>query len=166
MPAFPGFSVEDRFALAHYIREFDAKAPSADADTAEVLASLGIGAAPKPKLSIAVAMERSEVPSEQSTTEPGAVYHESATDGPGERLYGQMCMSCHGANGQGALAKNVGVQSPLRIATKALTRYSSTQSQGEFVRALTESNPSGLHGYGALSNAQWNALYEYVRSLR
>lgn len=163
MPAFPGLSVEERFAVAHYIRTFDPKAPSADADTAEVLASLGIGKAPKPRVPVAVAMERMAVASEENLREvkvaaPGA-------DGSlGAKLYGQMCMSCHGADGRGGVTNNVGVQSKLLVTAPSLVRYS--ESQSEFVRALSEPMTSGVHGFGVLSNAQWSALYEYVRSIK
>lgn len=63
MPGFSTLSVEERFALAHYVRHFAGdKAPSVNEDTPEVIASLGIGKAPKPRLTIEKAMQKLAVP--------------------------------------------------------------------------------------------------------
>lgn len=172
MASFSNLSVEERFALAHFVRSFGPK-PLPE-DKPEDLAALGAGEGaavaqpmaeqPKYKIPVSFAMERlarqrvaladvTDIP--QGRREPTL----------GGRLYQQHCLSCHGLNGKGGIpVKQVSVNPPVYLETKALSVPPTTE---QFVKIVSQGLPgSGKPGLAGFTDEEWSALYRYVQDLR
>ena len=180
MSAFPSIPIEDRIAIAHYVRSLG---PSPQEDKAEDVAWLNptpaaggttsgggavAGGAPAPTgpvIPIADAMKALAV------AEPAAGVALAAVTGePGADIYAARCASCHGVSGEGGIRT--------RMLGSAPYAYVTTRSLGQ-PRGDWASNASGferlvLHGLpgfvmpanGDLSRAELRDLYNYTQTLR
>lgn len=184
MAAFPSIPLEDRFAIAHYVRTLN---PKPDTDRAGDLSWLdqfgggpkaaggsttAAGAAPpagptipveKALVLLAVAPDVAGVPEATGAADPGG-------EGPGKALYARRCASCHGVAGEGGVR--------VRMIGSAPYAYVTTRSLGA-PGGGGASDPSrfenlvlrGIEGYvmpgnGDLSRSELRDLYLYTQTLR
>jgi len=181
MAAFTNIPLEDRFALAHYVRTF---MPSPGADKPEDLAWLGpIGgggggatgggaagggpAKPTPSIPIELALKLIEEQAPQATASGMAP---PASDTPGAMLYGQRCASCHGAGGEGGVRVRMLGSAPYAyLTTRPLSASGSGwgSDAGAFEKLVLEGIPGYvMPGNGDLSRDEIRQLYDYSMSLR
>lgn len=189
MAAFPSIPVEDRFALAHYVRTFHSPADTdKPADTAWLQQKFGGGAAgatgggaagaPGAPAGAAVEsgptipIERALAALAQAPPPPGQpITDPEVQAGEGAALYAARCASCHGATGEG------GVRT--RMLGSAPYVYLTTKSLGDAPVSDWPTNEArfddivlrGLSGYvmpanGDLSTDQLRALYVHTQMLR
>ncbi len=180
MAAFTSIPLEDRFALAHFVRTFS---PKPEADKPEDLAWLGPiegpgggtgpgggpggPSTPRPTIPIDVAV--------RLMTEPAPVAQASSTmpppwDGPGATIYRERCASCHGAAGEGGVRVRMLGSAPYAYVTTLPLSAPRTGWAGDaakFAKIVIE----GIPGYvmpanGDLSIDDFRALYDFTMSLR
>jgi len=184
MAAFPSIPVEDRFALAHYVRTFHSPQ---EADKPEDVAwveqkyggakpggaagSTAAAAAPEaagPTIPIEralAALAQAPPPAGQAIADP------ELRAGEGAALYGERCASCHGESGEGGV--------PTRMLGSAPYVYLTTRSLGDAPSTDWPTNEArfddlvlrGLSGYvmpanGDLTKDQLRALYVHTQMLR
>lgn len=180
MASFSNLSVEERFALAHFVRAFGPK-PWPE-DRPEDLAALGMDQGPgtlrqgsgqardqgpeepKYKVPVSFAIEQMAQPRVALADVSNIPSGREAAD-LGGKLYQSHCVSCHGLNGKGGIpVKQISVNPAVYLETKAL---SLTQSQKEFIQVVSQGLPgSGKPGIAGFTDEEWQALYQYVQSLR
>jgi mono/diheme cytochrome c family protein len=182
MAAFTGIPLEDRFALAHYVRSLG---PKLVADKPEDLAWLGptggVPGAPgtatgpatpqpsKPTMPIEKAIALLAQP------EPPAGIAMAATaspdlSAPGAALYAERCVSCHGGGGEGGVrVRMIGSAPYAYVVTRGLgaAQGSWTGDSGAFDKLILD----GIPGYvmpanGDLSREALRDLYGYTLKLR
>jgi len=179
MSAFPGLPLEDRVAIAHYVRSL---APKLEDDKPEDLAWLNpapsatgapggatvAGGAPAPTgpvIPIAEAMQA------LVEAEPAAGAALAALEGePGADVYAARCASCHGVSGEGGVRVRMLGSSPYAyVTTRSLAhpRGAWVSNPAVFDRLVLE----GLGGFvmpgsGDLSRAELRDLYTYTQKLR
>ncbi|MBI4366027.1 MAG: c-type cytochrome [Deltaproteobacteria bacterium] len=165
MPSFGGLPAKDRWALVHFIRTV---MPNPPEDTPETIAAAGGGAteAPTgPRLPIHIAMQLMAEREVEPTRPRGA--RDVGLD-LGSQLYAARCASCHGARGEGAVVRTVGVNPDVRLTTKPLGGQAGDWrgSEARFIRLISEGLPGfGKPGMANFTPPEWHALYEYVKSL-
>ncbi|MBI4224015.1 MAG: c-type cytochrome [Deltaproteobacteria bacterium] len=172
MASFSNLSVQERFALAHFVRSLGPGPLSEDRpeDLAEFGKDYGPRTTdhglerPKYKVPVSFAIERL-ARQKVALADVTEVAQGRAETTLGGKLYQAKCLSCHGLNGKGGIpVKQISVNPPVYLETKALTI---TQSQAEFVRLVSQGLPgSGKPGIAGFTDAEWGALYQYVQSLR
>ena len=185
MAAFTIIPLEDRFALAHFVRSFS---PKPEVDKPEDLAWLGpIGGAPggtpggagpggvaggpakpTPTIPIEVALRLMAEPS-PTAAQPGGAAPPPA-EGHGAALYAERCASCHGAAGEGGVRVRMLGSAPYAYVTTmpfSVIHTGWTNVPGRFEKLVLE----GIQGYlmpanGDLSHEDLRALYDFTMSLR
>jgi len=181
MTAFTNIPLEDRFALAHFVRSLS---PKPEEDKAEDLAWLGpIGGAPGGGTSPAgggtpggPAKATPTIPLELALRlleEPNPVVGTIAaipTEGPGASVYAERCASCHGASGEGGVRVRMLGSAPYAYMTTMKLSASRTAWAGDaarFEKLVLEGIPGYvMPGNGDLSRAEIRALYDFTMSLR
>lgn len=180
MAAFTNIPLEDRFALAHYVRTFMPKPPE---DTPADLAWLGpIGggggasggggatpggpAKPTPTIPIELALKLMVEPGPAPTVAGVA----PALDAPGARTYGQRCASCHGAAGEGGVRVRMLGSAPYAyMTTHPLSdpRSGWAGDPAKFEKLILEGMPGyEMPGNGDLSKDEVRQLYDFTNGLR
>jgi len=183
MAAFTNIPLEDRFALAHFVRSLS---PKPEEDKPEDLAWLGpIGGAPgggtspggtpggtagglakpAPTIPVELALRLLEEPNPA----PGFVAV-PPVEGPGASIYAERCASCHGASGEGGVRVRMLGSAPYAYVTTMKLSASRTGWAGDparFEKLVLEGIPGYvMPGNGGLSRAEIRALYDYTMSLR
>ena len=191
MAAFPSIPLEDRFAIAHYVRTFGAKPDTDKPDDLAWLDQFGGGAKAGGEGTTAVAGGTAPagptIPIEKALAllaeapEPAGLAMAGTTDGTGsgaagttggkgQEMYARRCASCHGMSGEGGVR--------VRMIGSAPYAYVATRSLGA-AGGEWASNPSkfeslvlrGIEGYvmpgnGDLTRSQLRELYSYTQTLR
>jgi len=186
MAAFTNIPLEDRFALAHYVRTFMPKPPE---DKPEDLAWLGpIGgtgggggataaqlggpAKPTPTIPIEMALRLIQEPSPAAT--PAGMGAPGMTappaDAPGATMYAQRCASCHGGSGEGAVRVRMLGSAPYAYLTTqpfSASRSGWAWDAGTFERLVIQGIPGyAMPGNGDLSRDEIRQLFEFTSGLR
>ncbi|HUP56169.1 MAG TPA: c-type cytochrome, partial [Bdellovibrionota bacterium] len=136
MASFSTLPADDRWALVHYVVSFGPKPP---APTSADFAKAGVdtaGGGEKQAASIPIetamarmAIEDRSIP-EARAADPGSAADEDAPIG--ERVYQQSCASCHGADGQGGVVRNLGVQSQVIVRAEPFAKSDAVRSFDAF----------------------------------
>ena len=184
MAAFPSIPLEERFALAHYVRTLN---PKPEADKPEDLAWLdqfgggakpaaggtaAAGGAPAPAgptipvekaiALLAVAPEAAGVPAAAGAIDGGDV--------PGRALYERRCASCHGMAGEGGVrTRMIGSAPYVYVTTRSLGAPGGEWAvNAARFEALVLRGLEGfvMPGNGDLSRGQLRDLYQYTQTLR
>lgn len=170
MASFAGLAVEDRYALAHYVRSLSPNHPD---DTPEDLKAAGLtgegkgGTAEKvqQEIPVEVAMEKMEEPDVVVIPET----QEKNPSHPGAALFRNHCVQCHGLNGTGATTSPVGVNPPVMLMTRsfmAMAKASWATNETEFMKIVSQGTPGrGMPGFSDFTKQEWSALYSYVKGL-
>jgi len=183
MAAFTNIPLEDRFALAHYVRSLS---PKPGEDRPEDLAWLGpiggapgagagpggtpggtLGGPPKPgpTIPVEVAIRLLAEPNP-----PVGMAAAAPADGPGASLYAERCASCHGASGEGGVRVRMLGSAPYAYVTTMKISTSRTGWAGDparFEKLVVEGIPGYvMPGSGNLSHAEIRGLYDFTMSLR
>ena len=183
MAAFPAISLEDRFALAHYVRSL---APKQEEDKPEDLAWLGptggtggesggaaaAGGPATPQPSVAtMPIERAIALLAQPEPKAGvAMTASSDLTEPGASLYSERCASCHGGAGEGGVrVRMIGSAPYAYVESRSLgdAQGAWAGDSGAFERLIV----NGLPGYvmpanGDLSREALQDLRGYTLKLR
>lgn len=176
MAAFGSLSVQERFALAHYVRSFASNPPE---DKPEDLAALGMDKEggtgngpieePKYKIPLSFAMKRlaeEEVPLADVNVVPAG----KESFDLGGKLYQAHCLSCHGLNGKGGIAvKRISVNPAIYLKTKSFSSATGgwIYNRAEFIDLVSKGLPgSGKPGIANFTNEEWDQLHQYVQRLR
>jgi mono/diheme cytochrome c family protein len=180
MAAFANIPLEDRFALAHYVRTFMPKPPE---DKPEDLAWLGpVGgtgggggtgaqlggpAKPTPSIPIELALKLIQEPS-PAATPAGMGVAAPASDAPGAAVYGQRCASCHGGSGEGGVRTRMLGSAPYAyLTTQPFAAWRSAGDPAKFEKLVLEGIPGYvMPGNGDLSKDEIRQLYEFTSGLR
>jgi mono/diheme cytochrome c family protein len=176
MAPFPGIPLRDRFALAHFIRSFDAK--QQQADKPEDLAwldqfgggkkpeaaggattAVAGGAAPGDTIPIARAMELLTEPAPPPIAAVAAAAPDSSEAG---LLYARRCASCHGMAGEGGVRTRMLGSAPYAYVTTRPLGSGGGSFEGLVIRGIAGMMPAN----GDLTSEQLHALYSYTQSLR
>jgi len=169
MASYSNLSVEDRYALAHYVRTFNDHNPS---DTPEDLKAAGLTGdkkaviAEEKPIPIEMAMEKIEQPDQVMIPMGVSAMH---PDSQGAKIYGQKCVTCHGMNGVGAqVPMNEGQYPRVSPMTKSWTGLQAdwVNSQNAFVSLVSNHFPgSSLAGVADLTKDEWSQIYSYAKEL-
>src|SRR5688572_1661884 len=183
MAPFPGIPLQDRFALAHYIRSLDTA--KQEADKPEDLAWLDqfggakppapgeggtgtvvAGGAPGDTIPIERAMALLAEPAPAVTASAGGAAEPDSSEGG--LLYARRCASCHGMGGEGGVRTGMLGSAPYAyVTTRPLGAGTSSASDaGSFERLVIRGIPGMMPGNGDLTSEQIRALYAYTQSLR
>jgi mono/diheme cytochrome c family protein len=181
MAPFPGIPLEDRFALAHYVRAFDPA--KQEADKPEDLAWLDqfgggakkdttggatAAAAPAPGDTIPIARAMQLI-AERPAGAMAAMAGAPADSGQGAMLFASRCASCHGAWGQGGVRTRMLGSAPyVYITTRSLATPGPLAADAAgFERLLIYGIPGSMHpAHGDLTSEQIRSLFDYTQSLR
>jgi mono/diheme cytochrome c family protein len=182
MASFSSLPIEDRFALAHYVRSLG---PKLEPDKPEDLAWLGPtggtggataagGAAggpaggptaPTPIIPIEKAMLAIEV----SATPPGVALADIEPDAATD-LYAARCASCHGPSGEGGIPTRMLGSNPYgRVVTRSFGAPGASWADDSslFERIVLQGSPGYvMPASGDLSKSQVRDLYLHVLKLR
>lgn len=179
MASFIAIPLEDRMALAHYVRSLG---PKEQEDKQEDLDWLQPGGAPKPGAGGAtpgggvaeaagpvIPVEKAMAALVEAEPPVGAASG-AASPQPGSDLYAQRCAQCHGTAGEGGTR--------VRMLGSAPYAYEVTRSFGapkgdwadkydSFERMILMGLPGyAMPGNGDLSRAELRDLYNYTQALR
>ena len=183
MAPFPGIPIQDRFALAHFVRTLN---PSKqEADKPEDLAWLDQFSGPKkegggtPGTAVAAGpTEGDTIPIARAMAliaeRPPAAAAYALTGTPsdsseGGRLFATRCASCHGVWGQGNVRTRMLGSAPYAyVTTRSLATPGPLAGDAAgFERLVLYGMPGGLHpASGDLTADQIRALKDYTQSLR
>jgi mono/diheme cytochrome c family protein len=176
MASFTNIPLEDRFALAHYVRTF---APKPEADKPEDLAWLGpiggsgagqtpgstLGAMAKPGPTIPIELALRLLVQEAPPQGVPAVGPPPSPDAPGAALYAQRCASCHGPSGEGGIRIRMLGSSPYAYLTTlplSLSRTGWVGDPARFEKLVLEGIPGYvMPGNGDLSRDDVRQLYDF-----
>jgi len=175
MPAFTAIPMEDRFALAHFLRSL---APALEDDKPADLAWLGLGgAAPGAAGGIAAGMAKPgpTIPLEAALkllTEPnasaGVVVAQAAAREAS--LYAERCASCHGIAGEGGVrVRMIGSAPYVYVVTTSLavSRSGWASDPERFEKLVLRGIPGYvMPGNGDLSRGEIRDLYQHTLRLR
>ena len=182
MAPFPGIPIQDRFALAQYVRTFNPSKQEADKpedlawldqfgggakkDTTGGGGTVAAGPAPGDTIPIARAMQLiAERPAQAVPAMAGA----PADSSEGGMLYAARCASCHGAWGQGGVrTRMIGSAPYVYVTTRSLAATGPLAGDAAgFERLMVYGLTGGMHpSHGDLTSEQIRALYDYTQSLR
>lgn len=180
MASFATLAAEDRWSLAHYVNSLNPQKP---ADTAADLAKAGVdpskdtmdGGTAAPTISIQLAMARMVQPAPKVEVAHAGLVRDQGDQGrteslnnvrPGARFYQNNCASCHGVNGEGAIAANLGVSPKAYLRVKALVGSEALGSMDRFKQIVARGIPGDLMpGNAQLSGAEMSELFNYARGL-
>jgi len=171
MSAFTAIPMEDRFALAHFLRSL---APVLEEDKPADLAWLGApggtpgvaagGPPPGPTIPLEVALKLEAEP----TPSAGVVVAQVA--GPEASLYATRCASCHGVAGEGGVRVVMIGSAPYAYVVTtslAVSRSGWASDPARFEKLLLEGIPGYfMPGNGDLSRGEIRDLYRYTLRLR
>jgi mono/diheme cytochrome c family protein len=185
MAAFPSIPLEDRFAIAHYVRTLN---PKPDTDKADDLAWLDQfgggskagggetaatpGGAPPagPTIPVEKALALLATAPDEAGLPAAADAAGEGEGGEGRELYVHRCASCHGMSGEGGVrTRMIGSAPYAYVVTRSLGapggEWASNASRFE------ELILRGLEGYvmpgnGDLSRSRLRDLYLYTQTLR
>ena len=183
MAPFPGIPLEDRFALAHYVRTFN---PSKqEADKPEDLAWLdqfgggkkagGAGAStavatgPAPGDTIPIARAMALIAQRPGRIVAAAMAGAPADSSEGAMLYAGRCASCHAPWGQGGVRTRIMGSAPyVYLTTRSLAAPGSLSGDAASFQRLILYGLSGgmMPANGDLTSDQIRALYDFTQSLR
>ena len=181
MAAFTNIPLEDRFALAHYVRSF---APKPEEDKPEDLAWLGPiggepggtpggagpGGAQKPSPSIPIEQALQLLYEPNPPAGPASASAPAPAEGPGASLYAERCASCHGGSGEGGVRVRMLGSSPyVYVTTASLSagRVGWSGDPARFEKLVLEGIPGYLMpGNGDLSREDLRNLYQFSTMLR
>jgi mono/diheme cytochrome c family protein len=184
MAPFPGIPLQDRFALAHYIRAFDPEPETDKAEDSAWLDQFGggkrdttggaapavAGAAPGDTIPIARAIALLTEPAPDSIAVAPAAPPDSAAasaSGEGARLYARRCASCHGASGEGGVRTRMLGSAPYAyVTTRGLAAGTLARDAAGFDRLVIRGLPGLMPANGDLTTEQVRTLYSYTQSLR
>lgn len=168
MASFATLAAEDRWAIAHYVVSINpAHAKDANSD----LAAVGVdpskdgmgGESASPTIPVSVAMAKLAVSDINVAVASSVMKNPDAPVGSGAAYYQSKCVGCHGVSGEGALARNMGVSPKAYLKVGSISGVSFDR----FKSVVTKGLPGDvMPGYGNLSNAQLQDLYNYVKSGR
>jgi len=189
MAAFPSIPLEERFAIAHYVRTLN---PKPDTDKADDLTWLDqFGGGPKagggeaattaggtppagPTIPVekalallAVAPDEAGLPAAADASGEGEGEGEG---GEGRELFVRRCASCHGTSGEGGVRVRMMGSAPYAyVATRSLGAPGGDWASN--ASRFQELVLRGLEGYvmpgnGDLSRSQLRDLYLYTQTLR
>ncbi len=185
MAPFPGIPIQDRFALAHYIRSFDTQ--KQEADKPEDLAWLdqfggpkgsaggggtaaaAAGGAPGDTIPIERAIALIAEPAESVAPAPADQAVSAPPDSSeGGLLYARRCASCHGMAGEGGVRTAMIGSSPYTyVVTAPLGRgRPRTSDATSFEQLVIRGIPGLMPSNGDLTFEQIRALANYTKSLR
>jgi len=171
MAGFTNIPLEDRFALAHYVRTFE---PKPLEDTPADLAWLGpiggggngktpggaLGGPPKPGPTIPIELALRLLVQEAPPTGAPAVGAAFSPDAPGAALYGARCASCHGPSGEGGVRVRMLGSAPYAYMTTPPLRAG---DPARFEKLILEGIPGyEMPGNGDLSRDEVRQLYEFT----
>ena len=180
MAAFTNIPLEDRFALAHFVRTF---APKLEEDKPADLAWLGpIGgeggaratpgagpggpAKPGPTIPIELALRLMTEPAPPGMTADGSMASGSAappSDAPGAKSYAQRCASCHGASGEGGVRVRMLGSAPYAYMTTLPVSGWHGADPARFEKLILEGLPGWeMPGNGDLSREEIRGLYDFT----
>ncbi|MBL7716639.1 MAG: c-type cytochrome [Bdellovibrionales bacterium] len=168
MASFATLPAEDRWALAHYVVSIN---PAHAKDTTSDLAAVGVdpskdgmgGESSSPTIPVSVAMAKLAVADINVAVASSVAKNPDAPVGSGAAYYQSKCVGCHGVSGEGALVRNMGVSPKAYLKTGSLSGVPFDR----FKSVVTKGLPGDvMPGYGNLSNAQLQDLYNYVKSAR
>jgi mono/diheme cytochrome c family protein len=181
MAAFMSIPLQDRFALAHYVRSLSPKPGEDKPEDLAWLGPVGGGKAPAggggaavaaaqpsgPTMPIAKAMAMLAVP-EPTAGEPVLAVELGA--GEGANLYRERCVSCHGSAGEGGVRVRMLGSAPYAyVVTRSLSaaKGNGVGDYGAFERLIIQGLPGyEMPGNGDLSRGEIRALYEITQKLR
>jgi len=177
MAAFTNIPLEDRFALAHYVRTFE---PKPMEDTPADLAWLGPTGGPgggstagggpggpaKPGPTIPIELAVRLLVQEAPPAAEASAGTPPSPDAPGAALYAQRCASCHGPSGEGGIRVRMLGSAPYAY----LTTQSLSASRGgwagdpaRFEKLVLEGIPGYvMPGNGDLSKDEVRQLYDFI----
>jgi mono/diheme cytochrome c family protein len=184
MAPFTGIPIQDRFALAHYIRSFDTQ--KQEADKPEDLAWLdqfggpkgtgspgggtvvAAGGAPGDTLPIERAIALIAEPAESVTPAPAEGSSAPPDSSEGALLYARRCASCHGMAGEGGVRTAMIGSSPYTyVVTAPLGRgRPRTNDAASFEQLVLQGIPGLMPSSGDLTFEQIRGLAAYTQSLR
>jgi mono/diheme cytochrome c family protein len=183
MAPFPGIPIQDRFALAHYIRSFNTA--KQEADKPEDLAWLDqfggpkgapggegtaavAGSAPGDTLPIERAIALIAEPAESVAPAPADQAGAPPDSSEGAVLYMRLCASCHGMGGEGGVRTAMIGSAPYAyVVTAPLGRgRPRTNDPAAFEQLVIRGLPGLMPPNGALTFEQIRALATYTQSLR
>jgi mono/diheme cytochrome c family protein len=184
MAPFPGIPLQDRFALAHYIRTFNPQ--KQEADKPEDLAWLdqfggpkggaggkavtaAAGGAPGDTIPIERAMALLAEPAASYGASPGQEVSAPPDSSPGARLYAHRCASCHGVAGEGGVRTRMLGSAPYAyVVTPPLGHGKpSAGDAASFEQLVLRGIPGSLMpANGDLTSEQIRALVAYTQTLR
>jgi mono/diheme cytochrome c family protein len=180
MAAFTNIPLEDRFALAHFVRTFEVKPLE---DTPADLAWLGpiggsgggsapgaaLGGPPKPgptipiELALRLLVQEAPPPTAPTAGPP------PSPDAPGAALYAGRCVSCHGISGEGGIRVRMLGSAPYAYLTTLPLSLSRTGWMGDparFEKLVLEGIPGWvMPGNGDLSRDEVRQLYDFSATL-
>jgi mono/diheme cytochrome c family protein len=182
MAPFPGIPIQDRFALAHYIRSFHPEKQEADrpedlawldqfgggkGSTGGGTATAAAGGAPGDTLPIERAIALIAEPSE--SVAPASADPSAPPDSSEEALiYARRCAACHGiAGGGGVRTAMIGSAPYAYVVTAPLGRGKPhTDDAAAFEQLVIRGLPGLMPPNGDLTFEQIRALANYTQSLR
>lgn len=176
MAAFANIPLEDRFALAHYVRTFE---PKPLEDTPADLAWLGPtggpgggapGAGPggpsKPGPTIPIELAVRLLVQEAPPIRAAAAGTPPSSDAPGAALYAERCASCHGPSGEGGIRVRMLGSAPYAYMTTLPLSASHAGWAGDparFEKLVLEGIPGYvMPGSGDLSRDEVRQLYDFI----
>ncbi len=167
MAAWIQLSIEERYALAHYVRSISPNHPDDTQEDLKVAGLLG-GSAVQEKVAqeipIDMAMDKLEVPDQVVIPAEAEINPQSH----GAHLFKMECAVCHGINGVGAPVTSQGLNPPVTLMTKAFSGIQApwVNSQGDFITLVSQGFPGrGMPGKAGFSKEEWGALHSYAREL-
>lgn len=178
MAAFSGLPLQDRFALAHFVRSLGPKlmedtpedvawlGPIGGGGGADSGAAAGAGAvAATPAIPIERAMQLLTEPAP-----PAGVSLASVEPDAGSSIYAARCVSCHGTSGEGGIrVRMLGSNPYAHVVTWSFGSSKSTwaQNPGVFERLILHGSPGYvMPANGDLSRAELRDLHLHVLKLR
>lgn len=186
MAAFTNIPLEDRFAIAHFVRSFSSKpeedkpadlawlgpigTPAGGDTTGGTVAGVAPGGPPKPALTIPIELALMLLAEPNAPTVPAGANAPAPAEGRGSALYAERCASCHGGSGEGGIRVRMLGSAPYAyVATRPLSA-SRTPWAGDparFEKLIVEGIPGYvMPGNGDLSREDIRALYESTAGLR
>lgn len=175
MASFSNLSVKERFALAHYVRSLG---PKLEEEKPEDLAAFGVEQGPgtrdqgptAPTQRIPVSFAMKQIAEEQLPLADVNAAPQDKGPGLGEKLYQAHCLSCHGLNGKGGIpVKKISVNPSVFLKTRELAGAKAgwASNRQEFIDLVSKGLPGqGKPGIAGFTDEEWQALYQYVLSLR
>lgn len=181
MAGFPNLSVKARLTLVHFVRSLHSPQPEDKPEEIEAFKKEFGGGGQKggavaatggggPKIPLSFAIHQVTKPPPGFPDDSVVNLAEGAGLTPGEKLYQTNCVSCHGVHGRGGInVAKVGFQPFSYLKTRNFSESTGAwvQDRQAFVDMVSQGLPGfGKPGISHFSSEEWDALYQYVQSLR